>query len=172
MDACRTHLTAVAVLAALLTPLSALAQMAPGSSGATTSSSSVQSLSTTTTTTVTLSRDQTFVMSGSNINPSGPLTVPGPALGGVTMVNTLPSTLGSSINLSQVNINVASGAAPVQALVLNPGLGITVRDPSRDFDLAVTQSTPGLAKAERSDTNTSTSQVSTSLSVFTAPFVP
>jgi hypothetical protein len=60
----------------------------------------------------------------------------------------------------------------VQAVVLNPSLNVTVRDPERDFDLAITQSTPGLTQVQRTDATTNTTQVNSSLSVFTAPFVP
>jgi hypothetical protein len=162
-------LAPAALAAALLAPLAATAQQAPGSSGATTSSSTVQSLSTTTTTTTTFSRDQTFVISGSNINTNGNLTVAGPQLGGVISVESLPASLGSSSMQIQVT---ATDAGPVQAVVLNPALNATVRDPERDFDLAITQSTPGLTQVQRTDTSTSTTQGTTSLSVFTAPFVP
>lgn len=163
---------AVAALAAsLLAPLAARAQVTPGSSGATTSTSTVQSLTSSTSTTTTFSRDQTFVISGSNINANGPLTVAGPQLGGVISVESVPSSLSSASNSVQIRVT-ATDAGPVQAVVLNPALNATVRDPDRDFDLAITQSTPGLTQVQRTDTSTNTSQVTTSLSVFTAPFVP
>jgi hypothetical protein len=160
-----------ALAATLLAPCATSAQVTPGSSGATTSTSTVQSLSSSTTTTTTFSRDQTFVISGSNIHTNGSLTVPGPALGGVISVESVPSSLASTVNSVQIQVK-ATDAGSVPAVVLNPALNATVREPDRDFDLAITQSTPGLTQVQRADTNTSTSQVTTSLSVFTAPFVP
>lgn len=181
------HFRLSAVLLLALAPLAAPAQVAPGSSGATTSTTHVESLSNTTNTTLTFSRDQTFVISGSNVDINGTLTVPGLPLGGVTSVEVTPasgsfpainfssasSDLSSTSTSSREQITItASDAGSVQGVVLNPELNATVRDPDRDFDLAVTQSTPGLTQAQRSETSTSTSQVTTSLSVFTAPFVP
>lgn len=183
----RLRLPILALLAPLLWSHQASAQVVPGSSGATTSTTSVESLSQTTSTTITFSRDQTFVISGSNVDLNGPLTVPGPALGGVTAVDVTPASAafpslnfnsGSSTNsasstASRDQISVSAGdAGAVQGLVLNPDLNAAVRDPNLDFDLAVTQSTPGLTQAQRSDTSTTTTQTTSSLSVFTAPFVP
>lgn len=178
----RRGLVPVVLLGGLL-PLAAGAQVAPGSSGATTSTTTVQSLTNTTSTTLTFSRDQTFVISGSNLNTSGSLTVPGIPLGGVTAVQVSPISAAfpsiqfnsgsSSSSGSREQISVtASDAGRVQGLVLNPALNASVRDPDRDFDLAVTQATPGLTQAQRSDTSTNTTQTTSSLSVFTAPFVP
>jgi hypothetical protein len=160
-----------ALATAALSPLAALAQVTPGSSGATTSTSTVQSLSSSTTTTTTFSRDQTFVISGSNITTNGALTMPGPQLGGVVSVQSVPSSLSASSNSVLIQVT-GTDFVPVQAVVLNPTLNASVREPDRDFDLAITQSTPGLTQVQRADTNTSTSQITTSLSVFTAPFVP
>lgn len=153
----------------LLAPRAAFAQMSPGSSGATTSTTSVQSVSTTTSTTLTFSRDQTLVISGSNIHINGPLTVPGAPLGGVSAIQISPATVTSSRDQIQLS---GSDAAPVRAVVLNPELNATVRDPERDFDLAITQSSPGLSQSQHSVTENRTIQSSSSLSVFTAPFVP
>lgn len=173
MDRIRCFPLAHAALAAaaLLPSLAATGQVTPGSSGATTSSSSVQSLSTSITTTTTFSRDQTFVISGSNTNTNGSLTISGPPLGGVVGVVATPAVITQGISNIQVQVS-ATDARPVQAVVLNPSLNATVRDPGRDFDLAITQSTPGLTQVQRTDTTTNTSQVNSSLSVFTAPFVP
>ena len=51
-------------------------------------------------------------------------------------------------------------------------MNATVTTAGEDFDLAVTQSTPGLTSVDRTETGTTSSQVQTSLSVFTAPFIP
>lgn len=157
--------------AALLPSFAATAQVTPGSSGATTSSSAVQSLSTTTTTTTTFSRDQTFVISGSNTSINGSLSIAGPPLGGVVGVVATPAVITQGTSTIQVQVS-STDARPVQAVVLNPSLNVTVRDPERDFDLAITQSTPGLTQVQRTDATTNTTQVNSSLSVFTAPFVP
>lgn len=177
----------VALLAGLLAAAPAWSQVAPGSSGATTTTTSVESVSNTSTTTLTFSRDQTFVISGSNVALNGNLTVPGQPLGGVTSVEVTPasaafpsvsfagdaSTVSAASTASREQITItASDAASVQGLVLNPELNASVGDATLDFDLAVTQSTPGLTQVQRSDTSTNTTQLSTSLSVFTAPFVP
>ncbi|MEB3276092.1 MAG: hypothetical protein VKM92_03905 [Cyanobacteriota bacterium] len=183
----RFHRLSLALLLALA-PHAARAQVVtPGSSGATTSTTTVESLSNSSSTTLTFSRDQTFVISGSNVDINGTLTVPGLPLGGVTAVEVTPASVAfpslsfsgeasassssSSASREQITIT-ASDAASVQGLVLNPELNATVRDDDRDFDLAVTQSTPGLSQAQRSDTTTTTTQTTSSLSVFTAPFVP
>lgn len=155
----------------LLTSLAARAQVTPGSSGATTSSSVVESLSTTTTNTLTFSRDQTFVLSGSNINVNGTITVPGPPLGGINAVEVLPGSASHHQSSQQIRVS-ASDSGQIHSVVLNPSLNATVRDPDRDFDLAITQSTPGLTQSQRTETDTRTNQTTTSLSVFTAPFVP
>lgn len=161
------RLLRAAVLLVAITPLAGRAQVAPGSSGATTSTTTSQVVTSTTTNTLTLSRDQTFVISGSNININGTLTIPGAPLGGITAVDV------DNTNSSGTSISVTSSdSPPVQGLVLNPNLNATVRDPQVDFDLAVTQATPGLTQASRSTTESTTTQTQSSLSVFTAPFVP
>ncbi|MCS5690755.1 hypothetical protein NZK33_02000 [Cyanobium sp. FGCU-6] len=157
--------------ALLLTPLASRAQVAPGSSGATTSSSTVESLSTTTTNTLTFSRDQTFVLSGSNININGTITVPGPPLGGINAVEVLPASAARQQSSQQIRVS-ASDAGQIHSVVLNPSLNATVREPDLDFDLAITQAAPGLTQSQRTDTDNRTNQTTTSLSVFTAPFVP
>lgn len=187
---------------AMHSPLRCWAQaVPPGASGATTTTTYTQSVSRTASNTATFSRDQTFVISGSNVDFNGPITVAGQPLGGVTQVESSPvdprqlfpvisvtsldptaagsgfttnfgaATVSSSVSREQITIT-SSDSASVQGVVLNPTMNATVRDPDRDFDLAVTQSTPGLTQTQRSDTGTTTSQLQTSLSVFTAPFIP
>lgn len=173
----------------------------PGASGATTSTTYTQSVTRTSSNTATFSRDQTFVISGSNVNINGSITAAGQPLGGVTQVESSPvntsqlfpvmsvtstypsdtsqglttnfgaATVSSNVSREQISIT-SSDSASVQGVVLNPNMNATIRDPNRDFDLAVTQSTPGLTQTQRSDTGTTTSQVQTSMSVFTAPFIP
>lgn len=173
----------------------------PGASGATTTTTYTQSVSRSSSNTATFSRDQTFVISGSNVNINGAITAPGQPLGGVTQVDSSPvdtrqlfpvisitstypsdsskalttnfgeATVSSNVSREQISIT-SSDSATVQGVVLNPNMNATIRDPDRDFDLAVTQSTPGLTQSERSDTGTTTSQLQTSMSVFTAPFIP
>lgn len=188
-------------LAALSWPLRAIAQVPPGASGATTSTTYTQSVTRTASNTTTFSRDQTFVISGSNVNITGAITAPGSPLGGVTQIESTPvdtrqlfpvisitsnepnssssglttnfgaATVSSNVSREQITIT-SSDSATVQGVVLNPNMSATVRDPALDFDLAVTQSTPGLTQTQRSDTGSTTSQVQTSMSVFTAPFIP
>lgn len=173
----------------------------PGASGATTTTTYTQSVTNTTSNTATFGRDQTFVISGSNVNFAGAITAAGQPLGGVTQVDTTPvdsrqlfpqisvtstypsssgqglttnfgaASTSSTVSREQISIT-SSDAASVQGLVLNPNLNASIRDPDRDFDLAVTQSTPGLTQVKREDSGTTTSQLQTSLSVFTAPFIP
>lgn len=180
----------------------ALAQaIPPGASGATTTTTYTQSVTRSSSNTATFSRDQTFVISGSNVNINGAITGPGQTLGGVTHVESSPvdtrqlfpvisitstypsdsskglttnfgdATVSSNVSREQISIT-SSDSATVQGVVLNPNMNATVRDPDRDFDLAVTQSTPGLTQTQRTETGTTTSQVQTSMSVFTAPFIP
>lgn len=189
-------------LAALTWPFRALAQaVPPGASGATTSTTYTQSVTRSSSNTATFSRDQTFVISGSNVNITGSITAPGQLLGGVTQIESSPvdtrqlfpvisvtstypsdtsqglttnfgaATVSSNVSREQITIT-SSDSASVQGVVLNPNMNATVRDPGLDFDLAVTQSTPGLTQTQRSDTGSTTSQVQTSMSVFTAPFIP
>ena len=154
-----------------------------------------------TATTANFSRDQTFVISGSNVALNGAITSSGGILGGVTTVTNSPvdnkqlfpqvnigaassglstSNLSSSFGEAQISSAssrnditlTSSDNANVTALVLNPNMNATVRTAGEDFDLAVTQSTPGITSTDRTETGTTSSQVQTSLSVFTAPFIP
>ena len=182
--------------------VSASAQLVPpGASGSTTTSVYTQSVTRTSATTANFSRDQTFVISGSNVALNGAITSSGGILGGVTTVTNSP--VDNKQLFPQVNIGAASSGlstsnlsscfgeakissassrnditltssdnANVTALVLNPNMNATVRTAGEDFDLAVTQSTPGITSTDRTETGTTSSQVQTSLSVFTAPFIP
>mgnify|MGYP007096401066 FL=1 len=200
-QACRTSGLLLA-LTALSWPGRSTAQaVPPGASGATTTTTYTQSVTRTASNTATFSRDQTFVISGSNVNINGAITSPGQPLGGVTQVvsspvdtrqlfpaikitSTYPSDTSKGLttnfgdasvtsNVSREQISITSSdSASVQGVVLNPNMNATIRDPNQDFDLAVTQSTPGLTQTQRSETGTTTSQVQTSMSVFTAPFIP
>jgi hypothetical protein len=173
----------------------------PGASGATTTTTYTQSVTRTSSNTATFSRDQTFVISGSNVNFNGSITTAGQPLGGVTQVESSPvdarqlfpvisitstypsdssdglttnfgaSNVSSTVSRERIRIS-SSDSASVQGVVLNPNMNATIRDPERDFDLAITQSTPGLTQTQRTETGTTTSQLQTSLSVFTAPFIP
>jgi hypothetical protein len=187
---------------AIHSPLRSIAQVVPpGASGATTTTTYTQSVSRTASNTATFSRDQTFVLSGSNVNFNGAITTAGQPLGGVTQVESSPvdtrqlfpvisitstypstssdglttnfgaATVSSNVSREQITIT-SSDSASVQGVVLNPNMNATVRDPAQDFDLAITQSTPGLTQTKRDDTGTTTSQLQTSMSVFTAPFIP
>jgi hypothetical protein len=173
----------------------------PGASGSTTTSVYTQSVTRSSSTTANFSRDQSAVISGSNINFKGNITKAGGVLGGITSVTNSPidnqqlfpklSINASSPNQSTKRLNSTFGEAAVSsavsrnditlvsddnsdvtALVLNPNLNAKVRKAGKDFDLAYTQSTPGLTESNRTDTGTTSSQVQTSLSVFTAPFIP
>ena len=88
----------------------------------------------------------------------------------------MKSTFGEAQVSSAVSRNditlVTDDNSNVTALVLNPNLNANVRTAGQDFDLAYTQSTPGLTETNRTDTGTTSSQIQTSLSVFTAPFIP
>ena len=189
-------------LGSSLIAVSASAQLVPpGASGSTTTSVYTQSVTRTSATTANFSRDQTFVISGSNVDFSGAITASGGVLGGVNSVTNSPvdnkqlfpsiditaksdglATDDLSSSFSQAKISSASSRnditltstdnAAVTALVLNPGMSATVRTAGEDFDLAVTQSTPGLTSVDRTESGTTSSQVQTSLSVFTAPFIP
>ena len=189
-------------LGSSLIAVSASAQLVPpGASGSTTSSVYTQSVTRTSATTANFSRDQTFVISGSNVDFTGAITASGGVLGGVNSVTNSPvdnkqlfpsiditaksdglATDDLSSSFSQAKISSASSRnditltstdnAAVTALVLNPGMSATVRTAGEDFDLAVTQSTPGLTSVDRTESGTTSSQVQTSLSVFTAPFIP
>ena len=182
--------------------VSASAQLVPpGASGSTTTSAYTQSVTRTSATTANFSRDQTLVISGSNVTLNGAITKKGGILGGVRSVTNSPidnkqlfpsivttakssglatdsleSTFGKARISSASSRNditlTSSDGANVSALVLNPNMNASVRTAGEDFDLALTQSTPGLTSVERSETGTTTSQVQTSLSVFTAPFIP
>ena len=68
-------------LGSSLIAVSASAQLVPpGASGSTTSSVYTQSVTRTSATTANFSRDQTFVISGSNVDFSGAITASGGAL--------------------------------------------------------------------------------------------
>ena len=62
----------------------------PGASGSTTTSVYTQSVTRSSSTTANFSRDQSLVLSGSNITLNGPITRKGGILGGVTSVTTSP----------------------------------------------------------------------------------
>ncbi len=173
----------------------------PGASGSTTTSVYTQSVTRSSSTTANFSRDQSLILSGSNINVNGNITTAGGTLGGVTSVtnspidntqlfpdlditatspgqstNQLTSNFGKAEVSSAVSRNditlVTSDNSAVTAVVLNPNLNATVATAGQDFDLALTQSTTGLTEVNRTDTGTTSSQIQTSLSVFTAPFIP
>jgi hypothetical protein len=199
--ALRSSAVVLAVAASVCSSRALAQAVPPGASGATTTTTYTQSVTRSSSNTATFSRDQTFVISGSNVNINGAITSPGQPLGGVTQVESSPvdtrqlfpvisitstypsdtskglttnfgdATVSSNVSREQITIT-SSDSATVQGVVLNPNMNATVRDPDRDFDLAVTQSTPGLTQTQRSDTGTTTSQVQTSMSVFTAPFIP
>ena len=192
----------VLALVSSLTGVSASAQLVPpGASGSTTTSAYTQSVTRTSATTSNFSRDQTFVISGSNVSLSGSITAKGGTLGGVTSVTNSPidnkqlfpsiTTRATSSGLATDNLKSRFGEAKISSassrnditltssdntvvtsLVLNPNLDVTARTAGEDFDLALTQSTPGLTSVDRTETGTTSSQVQTSLSVFTAPFIP
>ena len=198
----KSFLLPTIALGSSLIATSASAQLVPpGASGSTTSSVYTQSVTRTSSTTANFSRDQTFVISGSNVQFAGAITSSGGVLGGVNSVTNSPvdnkqlfpsiditaksdglATDDLSSSFSEAKISSASSRnditltssdnAAVTALALNPNLGATVRTAGEDFDLAVTQSTPGLTSVDRTETGTTSSQVQTSLSVFTAPFLP
>ena len=173
----------------------------PGASGSTTTSVYTQSVTRSSSTTANFSRDQSVVISGSNISFNGNITTSGGVLGGVTQVTNAPidnqqlfpkltieaespnqstKSLKSTFDEAQVSSAVSRNDitlvtddnSNVTALVLNPDLDAKVRTAGQDFDLAYTQSTPGLTETNRTDTGTTSSQIQTSLSVFTAPFIP
>lgn len=198
----KSFLLPTIALGSSLIAASASAQLVPpGASGSTTSSVYTQSVTRTSSTTANISRDQTFVISGSNVDFARSITAAGGVLGGVNRVKNSPidnkqlfpsiditaksdglATDDLSSSFSKAKISSASSRnditltstdnAAVSALVLNPGMNAKVRTAGEDFDLAVTQSTPGLTSVERTETGTTSSQVQTSLSVFTAPFIP
>ena len=173
----------------------------PGASGSTTTSVYTQSVTRSSSTTANFSRDQSVVISGSNINFNGSITAPGGKLGGVTQVTNAPidnqqlfpklaitasspnqstksltssfdeAAVSSAVSRNDITL-VTDDNSDVTALVLNPNLNATVRTAGQDFDLAYTQSTTGLTETNRTDTGTTSSQIQTSLSVFTAPFIP
>lgn len=188
------------VFASSFTPC--LAQLVPpGASGSTTTSVYTQSVTRSSSTTANFSRDQSVVISGSNISFNGNITSSGGVLGGITRVTNAPidnqqlfpkltieaespnqstKSLKSTFDEAQVSSAVSRNDitlvtddnSNVTALVLNPDLNANVRTAGQDFDLAYTQSTPGLTETNRTDTGTTSSQIQTSLSVFTAPFIP
>ena len=198
----KTLLFPAFALSTSLVGVSAYAQLVPpGASGSTTTSVYTQSATRTSATTANFSRDQSFVISGSNVTLSNAITASGGTLGGVTSVTNSPidnkqlfpsidiqatssglatdnlkSTFGEAKISSASSRNditlTSSDNASVTALVLNPNMNATVRTAGEDFDLALTQSTPGLTSVDRTETGTTSSQVQTSLSVFTAPFIP
>ena len=198
----KTFLLSSFALGSTLIASSASAQLVPpGASGSTTSSVYTQSVTRSSATTANFSRDQTFVISGSNVDVGGSITATGGILGGVNSVTNSPidnrqlfpeiditaksdglatDDLTSSFGKAQISSAssrnditlTSSDNASVSALVLNPNMTATVRTAGEDFDLALTQSTPGLTSVDRTETGTTSSQVQTSLSVFTAPFIP
>ena len=198
----KTFILSSFALCSSLLGTSASAQLVPpGASGSTTTSVYTQSVTRTSSTTANFSRDQTFVISGSNVTLSNGITSSGGILGGVKSVTNSPvdnkqlfpsiditaksdglATDDLSSSFSEAKISSASSRnditltnsdnASVTALVLNPNMNATVTTAGEDFDLAVTQSTPGLTSVDRTESGTTSSQVQTSLSVFTAPFIP
>lgn len=198
----KTFILSSFALGSSLLATSASAQLVPpGASGSTTTSVYTQSVTRTSSTTANFSRDQTFVISGSNVTLSNGITSSGGILGGVKSVTNSPvdnkqlfpsiditaksdglATDDLSSSFSEAKISSASSRnditltnsdnASVTALVLNPNMNATVTTAGEDFDLAVTQSTPGLTSVDRTESGTTSSQVQTSLSVFTAPFIP
>ena len=84
-------------LGSSLIAASASAQLVPpGASGSTTTSVYTQSVTRTSATTANFSRDQTFVISGSNVDFTGSITAGGGVLGGVNSVTNSPVTINSS----------------------------------------------------------------------------
>ena len=194
-------LSSIALTSSLIATSASAQLVPPGASGSTTTSVYTQSVTRTSSTTANFSRDQSFVVSGSNVALGGAITASGGVLGGVNSVTNSPvdnKQLFPSIDITAASDGLAtdnltssfgeakissassrnditltsSDNASVTALVLNPNLNATVRTAGEDFDFALTQSTPGLTSVDRTESGTTSSQVQTSLSVFTAPFIP